>query len=96
MRYFRLQCEHHFVYIEQGMLNARADVVKNAETLMSLWKHECCRVIADRFISQDDRSWFEKTLKQVKILKQNNGNSHEVPALLCTNCYEVPALLCNG
>lgn len=49
----------------QGMLNANGDVVKDAKTLMSLWKHECYRVIADRFTTQDDKNWFEKTIKQV-------------------------------
>ena len=37
----------------------------NTATIMSLWKHECYRVIADRFVSQDDKDWFEKSVKQV-------------------------------
>ena len=37
----------------------------SAKILLNLWKHECCRVIADRFINQSDKDWFEKALKQV-------------------------------
>jgi len=50
-------------------LNAAADVINNVEVLVSLWKHECSRVIADRFTTQDDRNWFEKTLKQVIVMR---------------------------
>ena len=32
---------------------------------MSLWKHECYRVIADRFTTQTDKDWFEKSIRQV-------------------------------
>jgi len=49
----------------QGMLNAVAEVVSNSQTLMSLWKHECLRVFADRFTTQEDKDWFEKAIKQV-------------------------------
>ena len=35
--------------IWQGMINTLAEVVTDVKTLMSLWKHECCRVIADRY-----------------------------------------------
>ena len=34
--------------IWQGMVNTNAEVIANVETLMALWKHECCRVISDR------------------------------------------------
>ena len=34
--------------IWQGMINTVADVINDTNTIMGLWKHECCRVIADR------------------------------------------------
>ena len=46
------------------MLNTVADTVKTTAIMMSLWKHECYRVIADRFTTQEDKEWFEKTIKQ--------------------------------
>lgn len=47
------------------MLNCTEDIISNVGLLMSLWKHECYRVIADRFTSYTDKDWFEKTIKQV-------------------------------
>jgi len=49
----------------QGMLNGSADVITNESSLLLLWKHECTRVFADRFTAQDDKDWFEKTIKMV-------------------------------
>lgn len=52
--------------IWQGILAINASVTAKSQSIvLSLWKHECYRVIADRFVSQEDKDWFEKALKQV-------------------------------
>ena len=49
----------------QGMLTVTSEVATTAKLFLNLWKHECNRVIADRFTNQQDKDWFEKALKQV-------------------------------
>lgn len=50
------------------MLVVTKDVAATSTAVvMSLWKHECYRVIADRFVNQDDKDWFEKSVKQVRL-----------------------------
>ncbi len=49
----------------QGMLNTTAEVISGQNTLLSLWKHETTRVIADRFTEQPDKDWFNKTMLRV-------------------------------
>ncbi|XP_040838895.1 dynein heavy chain 8, axonemal isoform X1 [Ochotona curzoniae] len=44
--------------IWQGMLTIKAEECNSVTTLMSLFKHECNRVIADRFITPEDEQWF--------------------------------------
>ena len=51
--------------IWQGMLNVSSEICNSTKVLMSLWRHECTRVIADRFTTFDDKEWFDKTLVQV-------------------------------
>ena len=60
-----LHLSKHRCFFLQGMLKSQGDVVVSTKILMSLWKHECYRVIADRFTTQDDKDWFEKTIKLV-------------------------------
>jgi len=48
------------------MLNAVAEVISNSKPLMSLWKHECSRVFADRLTTQEDKDWFAAAMKQVR------------------------------
>ena len=47
------------------MLNINSEVLSSSALLMSLWKHECFRVVADRFTTQTDKDWFEKSIIQV-------------------------------
>ncbi|XP_052714224.1 dynein axonemal heavy chain 5-like isoform X2 [Crassostrea angulata] len=51
--------------IWQGMINTECSVIKSEKELLWLWKHECSRVIADRFTTAEDGHWFEKTLLRV-------------------------------
>ncbi|CAK6957757.1 dynein axonemal heavy chain 8-like [Scomber scombrus] len=51
--------------IWQGMLNIKADECGDIPTLLALFKSECTRVIADRFICSEDREWFEKNVTRV-------------------------------
>ncbi|ESO89757.1 hypothetical protein LOTGIDRAFT_192667 [Lottia gigantea] len=60
--------------IWQGMLNTESSVITSPELLMGLWKHECCRVIADRFVNPEDTAWIDKTLK--RIVAEDLGEDH--------------------
>ncbi|XP_071824188.1 dynein axonemal heavy chain 5-like [Apostichopus japonicus] len=51
--------------IWQGMINTVAESIPTKEVIMQLWKHECTRVIADRFTGPQDCDWFNKTMNRV-------------------------------
>lgn len=46
-------------------MTVTSEVTTTPAILLNLWKHECNRVIADRFTNQQDKDWFEKTLRQL-------------------------------
>uniref|UniRef100_A0A8D0G5C6 Dynein axonemal heavy chain 8 n=1 Tax=Sphenodon punctatus TaxID=8508 RepID=A0A8D0G5C6_SPHPU len=50
--------------IWQGMLTIKSDECRDVPTLMALFKHECNRVIADRFVCAEDEAWFDKTFSR--------------------------------
>lgn len=50
------------------MLKVIGEVACSKKVLLLLWKHECTRVIADRFVNAQDTAWFHKTLKTVKLI----------------------------
>uniref|UniRef100_A0A183TJT2 Dynein heavy chain 7, axonemal n=1 Tax=Schistocephalus solidus TaxID=70667 RepID=A0A183TJT2_SCHSO len=48
--------------IWQGMLCAGSNIISNPKAMLSLWQHECTRVIADRFTEEQDMQWFTRIL----------------------------------
>uniref|UniRef100_A0A8C2DP94 Dynein, axonemal, heavy chain 5 like n=1 Tax=Cyprinus carpio TaxID=7962 RepID=A0A8C2DP94_CYPCA len=50
--------------IWQGILTVGSEVCKTCQLLASLFRHECTRVIADRFIDQKDRETFDSILER--------------------------------
>uniref|UniRef100_A0A8C1K9Z1 Dynein, axonemal, heavy chain 5 like n=1 Tax=Cyprinus carpio TaxID=7962 RepID=A0A8C1K9Z1_CYPCA len=50
--------------IWQGILTVGSEVCKTRQLLASLFRHECTRVIADRFIDQKDRETFDSILER--------------------------------
>ncbi|XP_035754904.1 dynein heavy chain 5, axonemal-like [Egretta garzetta] len=51
--------------IWQGILTVTSEVCQSISVLVALFQHECRRVIADRFISQSDKDWFEDMMKKI-------------------------------
>uniref|UniRef100_A0A672TSA7 Dynein axonemal heavy chain 5 n=1 Tax=Strigops habroptila TaxID=2489341 RepID=A0A672TSA7_STRHB len=51
--------------IWQGVLTVTSEVCQSISVLVALFQHECRRVIADRFISQSDKDWFEDSMRKV-------------------------------
>lgn len=46
-----------------------AEVCQSAELLSALFHHECCRVIADRFIDGSDRQTFSAIMENVCVIE---------------------------
>ncbi|KAK9891390.1 hypothetical protein WA026_014631 [Henosepilachna vigintioctopunctata] len=49
--------------IWQGILTVQGEECPNEVSLLKLWRHECHRVISDRFTEENDKAWFIKNLK---------------------------------
>ena len=78
--------------IWEGMLNITQEVFETTSDALALWKHECSRVIADRFTNEKDTDWFEKALSQVlaeEIDEQTSALMHEEPYFVDFLRYEI-------
>ncbi|XP_026147559.1 dynein heavy chain 5, axonemal isoform X2 [Mastacembelus armatus] len=53
--------------IWQGILTVKSEVCERSELLSALFHHECCRVIADRFIDSIDRQTFNCILEKITV-----------------------------
>ncbi|XP_037394017.1 dynein heavy chain 8, axonemal [Pygocentrus nattereri] len=51
--------------IWQGMLKIKAEECNEISSLLALFKCECMRVIADRFVCIEDKDWLEKAIARV-------------------------------
>ncbi|XP_055935203.1 dynein axonemal heavy chain 8-like isoform X2 [Argiope bruennichi] len=51
--------------IWEGMLKVERNECATKQDLLALWKHECTRVIADRFTNDEDKEWFLKKMSDV-------------------------------
>ncbi|OXB65796.1 hypothetical protein ASZ78_008863, partial [Callipepla squamata] len=63
--------------IWQGMLTIKAEECMNTTVLLALFKHECSRVIADRFVTPEDTAWFDKAI--TKAVEECVGRGVAVP-----------------
>lgn len=47
----------------QGILQMNSTIIKEKDSFIRLWSHECMRVFHDRLIDDTDRSWFKSLIK---------------------------------
>eukprot|EP00117_Sycon_ciliatum_P048716 scpid847/ scgid34643/ Dynein heavy chain 5, axonemal; Axonemal beta dynein heavy chain 5; Ciliary dynein heavy chain 5 len=65
--------------IWEGILTIDSDILKERQLLMSLWKHECQRVISDRFTNPQDKEWFNKAITRVATEDLDNEIASLIP-----------------
>ncbi|XP_067209496.1 dynein axonemal heavy chain 8 [Linepithema humile] len=65
--------------IWEGILRIERDECETITTLLKLWEHECTRVIADRFITDADREWFQSTLRRTAEKMLGSDFQHYSP-----------------
>uniref|UniRef100_A0A8C4NM26 Dynein heavy chain 5, axonemal n=1 Tax=Dicentrarchus labrax TaxID=13489 RepID=A0A8C4NM26_DICLA len=61
--------------IWQGILTVKSEVCQSSELLSALFHHECCRVIADRFIDSSDRQTFNSIMEKVSLTEHAQWDS---------------------
>lgn len=60
--------------IWQGMTSTLSTVITSETILVQLWKHECTRVISDRFTTTADKEWFNTEL--MAMIKTELGDEY--------------------
>jgi dynein heavy chain, axonemal len=66
--------------IFQGMLVATSETIVDRILLLKLWKHECYRVIPDKFNAPSDFVWFDETMQHIIADEFPAGVSQEMEA----------------
>lgn len=50
------------LFLTQGLLRAPKDSISTEVCLVKLWRHECCRVFADKLTTLGDKAAFQNEL----------------------------------
>ena len=58
-----------------GMIGTQSNIVNSEEVVMKLWKHEITRVIADRFVHENDKEWFNAEV--MSLVKTHLGPEYQ-------------------
>lgn len=61
--------------IYEGILTVKGPECTTIRTVLKLWRHECLRVIADRFTNFEDKEWFDT--KMDEVAQRELGKLHE-------------------
>ncbi|KAK8888098.1 hypothetical protein M9Y10_039159 [Tritrichomonas musculus] len=69
----------NIIRVIKGMLLVEPKEVKDEEQFVRLWYHEMMREFNDRFNQDQDRDWFEQTLKKTIKTKFNITTDFEPP-----------------
>lgn len=62
--------------IWEGILKIQRDECQTVGVVMKLWRHECMRVISDRFTNGEDKAWFDRTM--TKMVHQHLANYRQL------------------
>ena len=58
-----------------GMIGTQSVIFNTEERLLQLWRHEVTRVLADRFVNECDKEWFNTEI--VSMVKKELGPVYE-------------------
>lgn len=72
------------------LLSEKATESIFSQLLLALWKHECKRVIADRFTKPEDVEWFDQAL--ATLVGEEMGDEHKCMVDLGADRYFVDFL----
>ena len=71
----------------QGVLQGDPNLIKEKESFIRLWSHECLRVFHDRLVDDADRNWFKEaissTIKQEFNLDYNKIKGEHSNLIFC-------------